>query len=790
VEADDTITVLRTKIEAHPDFRADWAAPTLESSGPPCGEPRAVPEQLTTIGIPNSDYPLEHMVPCALTGDDYSESTSSLAGIALQAADTLRGNIASFEVCSAVEAYDAAPVTSVLSTADSLNAEEMQQRHADQVAYIASVNAQRLKLKREIKHWVDVFISQHGAEPTSEQKEPIRHMYEAYSNRIKEKQEAEEVLAVIKRQLAPRGDDAAGELTIGEGAWQRRILTATASGEEVVDAVPVSQTCYTSNSEIIDNRIPAPVTSTKDVVLLTPFLTSPDFLSIPQTEPRCDPVNAIVDVPLAVHYAALDLPNDCSVSGRDALRTDGSQQVVILSTESPVKSLSTEIASSIDVAATEPLPPLLDVGTSTGNTIDSFRIEEAGAVEVADNYAVTLSASPGNNPSTGNDSYERGVDDFEEQSGPLAKRESSGAADVSGRPLSVPKPHVVVDCARLSTTTGEDEQQWKEINSSTCCSPVEATVPVATDLSTGPTTAAFHEIPSAPQALTEMLIAHETQNLVPTLRIASGDEVACVDNAVQDEHGSFVARSSEGPTHIIFDERGFDSVNTDFQFDEPNKGTSATICDTEERESPAPFSSLSDSQIAFTVTAGSTVEMVPMRSEKVSGDDNIQVSIVQDTIDAATIPMVANEITVLENSINVARGIPMRSEESSGESNMQVSAVRDAVDAAIIPIVASEITELESSINVTRAERVLTKRAIRNWIDNFIQENGRAPSSEDKESVRHLYIAHIKVTKTLDRLINRLDTILPASEADVSARGSYRRKNCKLTVCFFRLKIV
>jgi hypothetical protein len=62
-----------------------------------------------------------------------------------------------------------------------LSLQELQRQICDQEQLISSINTQRLRLKKEIKQWMDKFVADHGVEPTTEQKEPARGMYENYA---------------------------------------------------------------------------------------------------------------------------------------------------------------------------------------------------------------------------------------------------------------------------------------------------------------------------------------------------------------------------------------------------------------------------------------------------------------------------------------------------------------------------------------------------------------------------------------------------------------------------------
>jgi uncharacterized small protein (DUF1192 family) len=59
--------------------------------------------------------------------------------------------------------------------------EELQRQVQELQERVAVVNAERNKTKKDIKHWIDSFVKEHGAEPTIQQKEPIRELYEDYA---------------------------------------------------------------------------------------------------------------------------------------------------------------------------------------------------------------------------------------------------------------------------------------------------------------------------------------------------------------------------------------------------------------------------------------------------------------------------------------------------------------------------------------------------------------------------------------------------------------------------------
>jgi len=61
----------------------------------------------------------------------------------------------------------------------------------------------------------------------------------------------------------------------------------------------------------------------------------------------------------------------------------------------------------------------------------------------------------------------------------------------------------------------------------------------------------------------------------------------------------------------------------------------------------------------------------------------------------------------------------------------------------------AEIQKLNAVIDHFGKEKSKTKKAIKAWISDFETTNGRAPTNEDKEAARSIYVDHKKVCTCL-----------------------------------------
>jgi hypothetical protein len=99
--------------------------------------------------------------------------------------------------------------------------------------------------------------------------------------------------------------------------------------------------------------------------------------------------------------------------------------------------------------------------------------------------------------------------------------------------------------------------------------------------------------------------------------------------------------------------------------------------------------------------------------------------------------------------IAIVHGIVEHSREASE------GATPEAADIAITvsdvpspspPVNQEDAMELEKQMDLVVTVRSAAKKDIKEWIDKFTESTGRAPATKDKESVRHLYVAYIKVS--------------------------------------------
>lgn len=70
-----------------------------------------------------------------------------------------------------------------------------------------------------------------------------------------------------------------------------------------------------------------------------------------------------------------------------------------------------------------------------------------------------------------------------------------------------------------------------------------------------------------------------------------------------------------------------------------------------------------------------------------------------------------------------------------------------AADLAEDPVLA----ELDQEIRRAKQEKISTKKDIKRWMTQFEKENGCAPDTRAKESVKHLYLAHHRAVGILDK---------------------------------------
>lgn len=656
---------------------------------------------------------------------------------------------------------------------------DLQQRYDAQRSLVTSLNAKRAKLKKDIKQWVDAFVSEHGVQPGTEQKESIRHMYEAYAQQLTEKQEAEEALAALKAQLESHPNYSSSTMSAASGGTDEPGHMVS-----IFCSLPLNSRCLSLRAML--SQAPKPDSTT---------LTEVD--------------NHLLVQPLEISASAE--PAVLDISMQTATQTD--DHVVV----------------SVDAHAREAVVDLKSAPSSVSNHV--WAASNDGADDALPQETVTATSTAGAIVVCNDDG-----DEERQTTSMVHETVEICIGETKQTPCSVPLVEVAAVVETVVQPEGAEESTC-DVSQDATLSETQVTISAQQDggesigvtsdvLKIAAANAVLVDTPSSTvpvEAVDEAPIAFEypfketsdprSQEKIVMLSLSSetgSTEVGSREIESLEQAHANVSTDCPGTEELT----GSNPISTDNAVSSPSEDIAervANISVVEDSVVPSSTLSIQDDAVRITDIAAASTHLVQNVGEEDCVKPTISIhfdgqeesnptinkpigdEIVVGNAEGVSEVVLAGEATD-DNAINRTTGLEkLEPAESLSENIAVASAVvqqEDSFNEINLSTATSSVAEIEAAMESMRLQRNKTKRAIRDWIDSFTETNGRPPTSEDKESVRHLYVAHVKVSKALDRLVDKLDALRPTqSDTDGSQRPALRRRystrrECKRNVVF------